>query len=76
MKERTDCPRVRTVPQALEEIKKVDPNTAITLRALRRMVSTGEIPSVNIASKRLIDMGLLFEHLSCYNSEGMTRFVN
>ena len=76
MEERTNCPRLRTVPQALDEIKTVDPNTAITLRALRRMVSTGEIPTVNIASKRLIDMGLLFAHLSCYNTGGMTRFVN
>ena len=60
-------PRLRTIPQAYEEIKKDDPDTAFTIRALRRMVNTGEIPTVAINSKKLINMALLFDHISCYN---------
>ncbi len=64
---RTNIPRLRTIPKALEEIQQADPNTALTMRALRRMVNTGELPTVAINSKRLINMALLFDHISCYN---------
>ena len=60
-------PRMRTIPQAYKEIKANDPNSALSMRALRRMVSTGEIPSISVKSKKLINVDLLLEHLSCYN---------
>lgn len=60
-------PRMRTLPKAYAEIKQIDPDTAITMRALRRMVKNGEIPTVNINSKKLINLDLLFDKLSCYN---------
>ena len=61
--------RMRTVPKAYEEIKALDPNTDLTLRALRRMVKSGKIPSVQIASKTLVNLDLLLEALSCYNKD-------
>ena len=60
--------RMRTIPKAYQEIKALDPNTDFTLRALRRMVSNGEIPVIQIASKRLINLDLLLEILACYNN--------
>ena len=48
--------RMRTIPKAFEEIKQVDPDTDLTLRALRRMVSNGEIPVVRISNKVLINL--------------------
>ena len=62
-------PRLRTLPQAMEEIKKADPDTAMTMRALRRMVNTGELPTIHIESKRLINMPVLFAHLSCSDEQ-------
>lgn len=59
--------RMRTIPKAFAEIKALDPNTDFTLRALRRMVKNGEIPTVQIASKKLINLDLLLDVLSCYN---------
>lgn len=56
-------PRMRTIPEAAAELKRMDKNTAITLCALRRMVKTGELPSVAIASKRLVNMNQLLEML-------------
>ena len=53
---RTNIPRLRTLPKALEEIQQADPDTALTMRALRRMVNTGELPTVAINSKRLINI--------------------
>ena len=58
-------PRMRTIPKAFEEVKRIDPDTCFTLRALRRMVKNSEIPVVNVASKKLINMDILLELLSC-----------
>ena len=32
-------PRMRTIPQAYNEIKSADPHSGLSMRALRRMVS-------------------------------------
>ena len=60
----TDSPRMRTAPQAIAELKKIDPDTAFTLRALRRMMNNGEIPVVNVQSKRLINFDMLLSILA------------
>lgn len=39
MSKTNTIPRMRTVSNAVAEIKKIDPNTDFTERALRRMVS-------------------------------------
>lgn len=41
-------PKMRTIAQAYKAIKESDPNTAFTMRALRRMVDNKEIPTVNV----------------------------
>lgn len=52
--------RIRTIQGCYEEIKAADPCTAITLRAIRRAVSEGDIPSRRIGSgkgwKYLLDV--------------------
>ena len=62
-----EIPRMRSIPKAYEEIRKIDPDTDFTLRALRRMVNTGELPTVKINSKKLVNLDLLIDKLSCYN---------
>lgn len=59
----TEIPRMRTLPEAVKEIKQMDEKTALTLSALRRMVNNGDIPCVSIASKRLICLDTLLERL-------------
>lgn len=68
-------PRMRTIPKAYEEVKRADPNTSLTLRVLRRMVNSGEIPCVMVGTKRLIDLDLLFDFLSGYNNTANPYFV-
>lgn len=58
-----DIPRMRTLPEAMLEIKSLDPHSALTLTALRRMVNNNEIPYVSIASKKLICLDSLLEIL-------------
>lgn len=64
-------PRMRTLPEAYRELKKADPNTAYTLKALRAAVKKGEIPVLTIGSnKRLVNLDTLFEMLSAPSCEG------
>lgn len=63
--------RMRTIPKAYEEIKQLDNNTSLTLRALRRMCANGEIPTVKIGNKTLINLDLLISQLSCYNEDAI-----
>ena len=60
-------PRMRTIPQAFKEIKALDPDTSITVSVLRRLVKEGAIETVQVANKRLLNLDLLFNRLSCYN---------
>ncbi len=60
-------PRMRTIPQAFKEIKAIDPNTSITMSALRRLVKEGLVDTVQVANKRLLNLDLLFDRLACYN---------
>ncbi len=59
-----DLPRMRTAPEAIKEIKEKDPNSCLTLRALRRMMNTGEIPVISVNTKKLVNMDTLFDYLS------------
>lgn len=61
-------PRMRTIPKAYEEIKALDPETSLSMRGLRKLVGSGQIPTVKIANKVLINMDLLLEWLACYNT--------
>lgn len=63
--------RMRTIPKAFEAVKQADPNTDLTLRALRRMVNNGSIPTVQVGRKRLVDLDLLFDTLSGYNNSAI-----
>lgn len=62
-------PRMRTIPKAFEEIKKIDPDTCFSMRSLRKLVNSGEIPTVKISNKILLNLDLLLDKLSCYNND-------
>lgn len=57
-------PRIRTLPKAFEEIKKLDSNTSFTMTALRNMCRSGEIPTFKIGNKILLNFDLLLDTLS------------
>ncbi|OQB13229.1 MAG: hypothetical protein BWY15_01858 [Firmicutes bacterium ADurb.Bin193] len=56
--------KIRTIPQAVREIKAADPLTALTISGLRQLVATGKFPCVEVASKRLVDVDKLQAFLS------------
>lgn len=54
----------RTLNEAFSDIQRIDPGTAITKTALRRLVTTGQIPSVRIGTKYLVCLEDIFDHFS------------
>ena len=61
-------PRMRGIKQAIEELKQIDAETALTEKALRRLILTHEIPSVRIGKKYLVNIDVLNNYL--YNGSG------
>ena len=57
---------MRTVKMAIAELKILDEGTALTEKALRRMISDGRIPVVSVGHKKLINIDLLLANLSGY----------
>ncbi len=58
--------RMRFPAQALEELRKIDPQTAITLPMIRRLVKSGKVPSVPVGNgnRRLLNFDALLDFLA------------
>lgn len=48
--------QMRTINQCVAEIKMTDPNSAITVSALRRWIQEGELNVVSVGSKQLVSL--------------------
>ena len=55
--------RIRTIPKAIEEIKREDPESQICYNAVRNMVRNQKIPAMYAGNKALIDLDLLIAML-------------
>ena len=58
--------RIRTIQAAYEEIKRADPGTSLSPSAVRRAVTSGEIPSRRVGSnggyKYMVDLDKVIEY--------------
>ena len=57
-------PRMRTIPKAIDEIHVLDPDSAFTIFALRRLIKRGDVPVVKTGNKQLVNLDALLEYLS------------
>ena len=56
-------PKMRTVDQTIVWLQQMDPDTALTKTALRRLIKTKQIHPVEVGSKYLIDLDELIAFL-------------
>ena len=54
----------RTISEAAAWFKAQDPETALTETAIRRLVRSGEVPSVRVGRKYLVNLEALESYLS------------
>lgn len=59
-----NIPRMRTVHEAAEEMKRLDANTAVTEYHIRRLVLDGVLPRIKAGKKYLINLDSLLEYLA------------
>lgn len=55
--------KMRTIEQAYNDLKAIDPGTAITKNCIRDLVLGGYLPFLQVKSKRLIDLDDLMEYI-------------
>lgn len=57
--------RMRFPAQALEELRRIDPDTSVSLRMIRCLVRTGAVPSVPVGNgnRRLLNFDALVSYL-------------
>lgn len=58
------APRMRTIQEAAAELKRIDPDTAVTPYFIRRMVLSGDIPHIQAGNKRLVNLDTLLDYLA------------
>lgn len=56
-------PKMRTIKECINEIKELDPHTAVTEYHLRQLTITGVIPRVKAGKKYLINLDTVLEYL-------------
>lgn len=57
-------PKLRTINGAWDELKKIDPHTAISASAIRKLVKTGRLPSIRSGNRVYINMDTLLDLLN------------
>ena len=60
--------RMRTATGVMSIIMAGDPDTAITLRYIRRLISNGEVPVTIVGSKKLVDADVIIEYIANGNT--------
>lgn len=56
--------RMRTIPKALNELKKTDPDTSITYALLKSLCEKDEIKCVKMGNRFILNLDSLIEYLS------------
>lgn len=67
-------PKMRLIQDIYDELHRDDPDSAITMYALRQLVKTGKIPSMKIGRKTLINYFDVVAYFS--NTPAITPEVN
>ena len=58
--------RMRFPAQALEELRRLDPQTLVSLKMIRRLVNIGAVPSIRVGNgnRRLVNLDALLDFLA------------
>ena len=68
--------RTRTIDSAFEELKKIDPNTAVSKHYIRQLIISNKIPYRKAGNKYLFDFDRLVEYLEGGNYLAVSGLCN
>ena len=66
---------MRFPAQALDELRKDDPNTPVTLNYIRALAASGRVPVVKVGRRRLINYDAMLEYLANPTEEPFQRGI-
>lgn len=65
-----NVPRMRTAQKASDELKRLDPETALSAKSIINLMDNGKLGYTSIGRKRLINFDDLLRLLSSHEDEG------
>lgn len=68
------CARMRLISDVFKQLKKDDPDTNITMYALRTIVKSGKVSTIQLGRKTLINYDSLLDYL--HNGDNQKASVN
>lgn len=72
----SSLPRMRDARGVLAEIKKIDPDTIITLNFVRGMIRAREIPVVEAGNRKFVNLDSVLEFLAQKSTINPVRYVD
>ena len=60
----TESLKIKTMETAYQDIKEMDPNTAITKWAIRKAVTEGYVPSRRVGNKYVFNLDALLDYFN------------
>ena len=57
-------PRMRTATGVVDELRAVDPNTAVSVHLVRQLINSGAVPSVPSGNRKLVSVDAVCEYLA------------
>lgn len=57
-------PRMRSCPEIICELKEIDPHTALTVSALRRLIKEGKLKSIKVGNRNLVNLDHCLAYLN------------
>lgn len=56
--------RMRFPQQAVDELRKADPDTQVTTNFVRKLLAEGKVPFIYVGRRRLLNYDILLEYLN------------
>ena len=63
MEQEKGLPRMRTASGVLDEIKREDPQSSVTMHCVKSIVASGAVPIVLVGRKQLVDVDAVLAYL-------------
>lgn len=72
----SSLPRMRDARGVLEEIKRIDPETPITLNFVRGMIRSRDVPVVEAGNRKFVNVDNVLEFLAQKSTVNPVRYVD
>ena len=66
MDEPIRLPRIRSAVEALAEVRRLDPKTALKLHHIQRLMKSGAVPTIKAGNRIFVNFDMLIEYIAAH----------